>query len=68
MSRFEEVPCSRNILVPITPGCNGKIAARIAAAIQVNLQDGITSIGEGSRLQGYHAPGFIHFLGKRMDI
>lgn len=59
---------SQHIVPPGCPGGITKIAGTIATPEQVDLQDIVARLRQCASLNCNHAPGFVHLLGKGVEI
>ena len=57
-----------DVINPAFPGGVAKIAGTVAASQQIHLQHCITRLAKRPRLERGHAPGFVHFFGKWVDV
>ena len=59
---------ARNVIDPVCPGRVAEVAAAVAAAVQIDLQDGKAGLRQRPRLQCNHAPRLVHLLAQWMDV
>jgi hypothetical protein len=64
----QPVARQQHIVFPGVPACVAKIAAAVAAAVQVKLQHADALRRQRARGQRGHAARAVHLFGERMDV